>query len=97
MATEYIVVQERGIKGADAPTWIRQKLTIPADWDNTFTLPTGIALAPDGGAYAYLLYNGLQYGEEFLSINGLVTTWNHPYLTLEEGDQVTLWYVAYTN
>jgi|13_taG_2_1085334.scaffolds.fasta_scaffold00357_4 hypothetical protein len=90
---DYIVVRERGVKGADAPFFRELALTIPADWDKNFTLSANLAYDPDTNPYVYLLYNGLRYGHEFFNVNNNIVTWNHPYLDLDEGDTVSLWYV----
>ena len=93
---DYIVVKERGVKGADAPFYRELISTIPADWDKTFTLPGAVANDVDGNAQIYLIYNGLRYGHEFFTINDNIVTWNHPYLDIDEGDTVSLWYVNRT-
>jgi hypothetical protein len=93
MATEYIVIQERGVKGADAPTWLRLEYTIPAQWDGTLTLSGNVASDSLGEKQFYINYNGLQYENNYFFITDNVATWNHPYLTLDEGDLISVWYV----
>lgn len=94
MTTNYIVVQERGVKGADAPAWLHNSFTIPANWDKTITVDSSISLEDDGDRNFYIIYNGLHYGSEFFTINNNVATWIHPTLDLDEGDNLTVWYVA---
>ena len=93
MATEYIVIKERGVKGVDAPFYREQVFTIPANWDSTFTVSGSIQNDVDGNPQIYILYNGLRYGHEFFTISNNVATWTHPYLELSEGDSISLWYV----
>ena len=93
MATEYIVVQERGVKGADAPLWRKISFTIPAEWDLKITLEGKVADDPSGEPQFYINFNGLQYESNFFTIVDNVATWNHPYLTLDEGEVISVWYV----
>ena len=93
---EYIVVRERGIKGADAPFFRELVFTVPAAWDQTFTLSANVTNDPNSNPNLYLIYNGLRYGHEFFIVNSNIVTWNHPYLDLDEGDTVSLWFVNQT-
>jgi hypothetical protein len=94
MSINYVVVQERGVKGADAPTWLHNAFTIPANWDKTITVTNTISAEADGDKNFYIIYNGLHYGTEFFNINNNVATWTHPTLDIDQGDIITVWYVA---
>lgn len=93
MATEYIVVQERGVKGADAPQWRKLLFTIPANWDNAITLSGKVASDSSNEPQFYINYNGLQYESNFFTIVNNVATWTHPYLTFDTGEVISVWYV----
>ena len=94
MSINYVVVQERGVKGADAPLWQHNVFSVPAQWDKTITVTDTISSEADGDKNFYIICNGLHYGPEFFTINNNVATWIHPTLDLDESDTITVWYVA---
>lgn len=92
MATEYIVIKERGVKGVDGNTWRFFEYTITADFSGTFTLPE-LVLINLGVPVMQVDLNGLTQDPAHYSIADTTFTWAHPYLTLLEGETLKIWYV----
>ena len=92
--TEYIVVKERGVKGADAKKWIKKRFTVPDNWDNTVLLGEPVYTETNGDINLYVVYNGLQYGQDYFTIDGSTMTWTHPVLSLDPQDKITIWFVS---
>jgi hypothetical protein len=92
MATEYIIVKERGVKGVDGNTWRLFEYTIPVGFANTITLPEEVLLS-SGDYVIQITLNGLSQDGSHFTISGTTLTWTHPYLTLLEGEVLKIWYV----